>query len=203
MLNRRKLLVGAGALSMATGLRPEEANAIFCVNNPRVKWPLAGTFNPSKVTLGFGSNWVLYDPCYGQIKIHNGIDYVDPSTTYAGAPVFASSAGDITVLGNDATFGPWITISHGGCSTSVYWHVKPLSTMYSGKVVNQGQQIGNIFDLTTFSQGRYRTHLHWGYRTAPYSNTANRGGLPQRACSIQNDPAFPERFVNPSQMIWV
>lgn len=202
-IGRRSFIQGsilvATAASFPTGLA---AQTNQCVNDARIKWPLGGSFKSKFVSLEFGANWVN-NGCDGKIKRHTGIDYADPKTASAGMPVFAAYKGVVRVLQSNSDFGPWITLEHGGgCWTTTYWHVAWSKEMRVGMQVDRGQQIGSIFDLTAYSQGRWRTHLHFGYRAGAYSNVSNRGGLPQSSCG-GSDPAFPAGFVNPRELQFI
>lgn len=147
--------------------------------------PLQGQWSQRTVTLGFGANWV--NSCGGVVKKHTGTDV----QAWTPEAVYAAEAGVVKVAQTDAQWGGWVTIEHtpSGESpfTTVYWHVIPNVSV--NQSVSEGQWIGNIADLGD------DTHFHFGVRTGSYSNTSNRGGLPQSACG--GDPAYQENFINP------
>ncbi|OGH67740.1 MAG: hypothetical protein A3J66_00830 [Candidatus Magasanikbacteria bacterium RIFCSPHIGHO2_02_FULL_47_14] len=93
----------------------------------------------------------------------------------------------------------FVTISHGTKRnpwTATYHHIKPTSTLRVGQTVTSGKKIG-----TVVASNPNGAHLHIGIRDKAYSNTANRGRLPERvACG--GDPAFPDGFVNPADLDW-
>lgn len=146
--------------------------------------PLQGQWTGRTVTLSFGANWV--NSCGGLIKKHVGTDV----QAWAPEAVYAAEAGVVKVA-NSSPYGGWITIEHTPPGepvfTTVYWHVTPVVSV--GTTVAEGQWIGNIANLGN------DTHFHFGVRIGTYSNTSNRGGLPQNTCG--GDPAYPENFINP------
>jgi hypothetical protein len=150
---------------------------------PSVMWPLQTTFDPTHNGLKFGQPWIKY--CGGEIKIHTGRDY----TTDPGTPVVAAAAGTVVVAQLDSENIGWVTIDHG-CFTTVNLHLIP--TVAVNDHVNAGDLIGHT---GSFPDNALVPHLHFGIRTAPYSNTANRGALPQHACL--GDPPFAEHFIDP------
>jgi murein DD-endopeptidase MepM/ murein hydrolase activator NlpD len=200
MLDRRDLLVGAGVLA-THGILHNDADAqLQCTVNYRVRWPLNGTYSTSKISFGFGVNWVEADTCTGRPKTHVGIDIVDGTNTAPGATVKAAYGGVVAeVYTAQSKWGAAVVLLHGSCWTTVYWHVVP--TVSKDQVVSQGQKIGTIFDLYTKSGGQYGNHLHFGFRAKPFNNPVSRAGaLPKSACS--GYPAAPEHFVNPTSLIW-
>ena len=165
--------------SIVTVLFPTLVHAQCSVAS--LKWPLPGTFNPSNISLGFGNNWVK--SCGGLVKKHTGIDY--PQNV--GTTVRAAASGWVRAAQLDPEDIGWVTIEHG-CFTTVYWHINP--SVVAGQWINEGDPMGSVGYSPNFSP-----HLHFGIRRLPYSNTSNRGSLPQTSCN--NDPAFPENFQNP------
>ena len=147
--------------------------------------PLQGNFTGRTVTLSFGANWV--NSCGGLVKKHVGVDV----QAWAPEAVYAAEAGVVKAAQTDPTWGGFVTILHTPAGepafTTTYWHVVP--TVSVNTTVSEGQGIGNIANLGG------NTHFHFGVRRATYSNTSNRGGLPQTACG--GDPAFPSNFINP------
>jgi len=127
--------------------------------------------------------------CDGYLKKHAVIDILAPKW----APVFAAENATVVVVSYDPTWCYWATLEHrdwqGLRYTSVYWHIVP--AVSQGQTVSRGQQIGWVADMGA------NTHLHFGGRNAPYSNTANRGALPRYTPCGTYDPVFPEVFVNP------
>ena len=116
---------------------------------------------------------------------------------WAQEAVYAAEAGVVKVAQTDAQWGGWVTIEHTpvgeSAFTTVYWHITPGVSV--NQSVAEGQWIGNVVDLTALTGGQYNTHFHFGVRTGYYTNTSNRGGLPQTSCG--GDPAYPENFINP------
>ncbi len=153
---------------------------------PTLKWPLQGTLNERTVLLGFGANWVWGECPPGVVKKHVAIDV----SATIGENVYAPEAGIVKAVVYDPNWHYCVTIEHSGFTT-VCWHVDPLVGV--GANVTKGQVIGTIADISP-----YDIHLHFGVRATTYSNTSNRGALPQSNCG--GDPGFPEYFVNPTTL---
>lgn len=152
---------------------------------PTLRWPLVGP-HPRSVNLAFGAEWV--ELCGGQPKLHSGVDL----QATAGEPVFAAHSGTVAAV-IDATSQGWaygvtlLNTEPGFLFTSVYWHLD--ADLMVGATVNRGDRLGTVANLGT------RTHLHFGVRLAPYTNTSNRGALPAASCD--GDPPFPAAFFDP------
>lgn len=156
-----------------------------------LKWPT----NVYTVAIsGFGDDWLSSRPdaCTGRVQKHTGIDL----SLSAGTPVYATYDGTVRARFLSSKTDDWgqaVTVSHGWYGygdwwTSTYHHIDPVVNV--GQFVTRGQLIGSVHYTTAF-----RTHLHFGVRDSAYSNTANRGALPQSACGT--DPAFADSFKNP------
>jgi len=139
-------------------------------------------------SLKFGDDWVKKG-CDEQWKKHTGIDI----KVSKGRPVYAAESGAVKVVSSDPVWKGWMTIEHtdgkGLKYTTVYWHVTPLVKVNDR--VEKGKKIATVADMGS------NTHLHFGVRNAPYSNVANRGGLPRTKPCGPDDPIFPEQFKNP------
>lgn len=159
-----------------------------------LKWP---TNVYTTVTSGgwFGNNWLasMPDVCTNRVKKHAGIDL----SLSAGTPIYATYEGTVQARflssSNGDDWGQAITISHGWYGsgnwwTSTYHHINPVVIV--GQHVLRGDLIGSVHYTNAFP-----THLHFGVRDSAYSNTSNRGALPQAYCAP--DPAFPEYFKDP------
>lgn len=155
-----------------------------------LRWPLAESYNASKITLGFGATWT-WGSCGGYYKKHNAIDYQAKTSD----SVYAAQDGIVKHKGFDPSWGYSIVLGHGGgdkynCYTTTYWHINP--TVIEGQTVSRGQLIGYIYDLGS------NTHFHFGVRLANYDFPANPGALPRTVCG--GYPGFPEYFTNPAQL---
>ena len=152
-----------------------------------LKWP---TNVYTVVISGFGADWVK--SCNGLVKKHAGIDLI----LSAGTPIYAAYGGVVRARGlsdPNSDWGQYVTISHNYGPytdrwTSTYHHIDPV--VNAGQYVSRGQLIGYVHATVAF-----HTHLHFGVRDASYSNTSNRGALPQTVCA--GDPGFNEYFVDP------
>lgn len=194
MLTRRGAVLGLSALSLAPSvITPAKAVVIRCQTPVRFKYPLNGVFNSSRITLGFGANWVRTDPCTGRIKKHNGIDIVDGSNTSPGSPVYAAWDGTIVQFVLDNTGWRYgMVIDHCGQFTTVYWHIEPIPSAGAGVQVVAGTKIATVANMGS------NTHLHFGIRMAPYNGSVSvTGALPQTPCD--GYPAFSAGFINPAQ----
>lgn len=154
---------------------------------PRLRWPLSGIAANRTITLGFDKNWT-WGYCGGLPKKHTGIDL----TAAVGESVYASDAGTVKAVYNAGdNWGKGIVIDHGVFATT-YMHVDPLVS--EGLPVTKGQKIATIADINGF-------HLHYNVRKGAYSDIAKRGALPQVSAIdnsyCQDDPIFPENFINP------
>lgn len=156
---------------------------------PTFNFPLSGSLENRTVLLGFGDDWIA--SCDGQVMKHTGIDIAaDEYET-----VYAAEAGTVKVAQWDSYYGGWVTIEHSSSSspyTTVYWHIDYIVS--ENNTVSKGDPIGAVLNYGHGSA----VHLHFGFRNGAYSNTANRGRLPQTICG--GDPAFPENFVDPATL---
>lgn len=150
----------------------------------RLGWP-SDTHSGS---LTFGNNWNYNTSCTDKQWLHTGIDLSAP----ASSKVYAAADGVVRVSQDSNTsWKEWITIEHtdtkGKKYTTTYWHLNKRKVNV-GDTVKKGAIIAEVASMS-------RTHLHFGVRNASYDNTANRGGLPNKACT--GYPAYQESFVNP------
>jgi len=97
-----------------------------------------------------------HSPVYGRWKFHKGIDFAAPE----GEPVFACKSGTVSVcIRDNAVFGNYIVINHGGGMTSTYAHLSQIKVK-KGDFINGGTVIGNI-GKTGAATG---SHLHFEIR---------------------------------------
>ena len=172
---------------------------------PTLLYPLEGG-QSSFTTQGFftfNSSWTP-GACGGKNKRHNGWDIKKVSGSIVGTRVLAAYDGTIKAIYSAGTgWANGITIEHSDLNgekfTTNYTHVDALSGVTSGQTVRVGQAIATVADIDI-------DHLHFSVRKAAYSNTANRGALPDptvsSTCTCSSDPAFPEFFVNPSNIVF-
>ena len=150
-----------------------------------VHWPLTGFPAERPPNSLFGADWDGSGG--GQVKIHSGTDL----PAVAGEAVYAAHAGTVAAVPDGGTtWAKAVTLESAEGYTTVYWHVDPL--VGNGATVELGDKIATVADLGG------DTHLHFGFRRAPYSNTSNRGALPQQECA--GDPPFPELFEDPQTL---
>ena len=181
---------------------------LFCLNVSSVcyawipsdlKWPLPGLPDESRITSAFGDHWEnMY--CNGYRQLHTALDLVLNFAPTGNQPVYAIWSGKVAAVKSVSgtyAYTSFVTISHGTTSnpwTATYHHINPI--VYAGQTISYGQKIG-----TVVASNPGGAHLHIGVRDRAYSNTANRGRLPESiACG--GDPAFPAYFVDPSNLNW-
>lgn len=164
-----------------------------------LKWPLPGLPDESWITSGFGDHW-QNSYCNGRRQLHTAIDLTLNFAPVGNQPVYAIWSGKVVAyvsLYGTNSYKSFITISHGTTSnpwTATYHHINPM--VHTGATVKYGQKIG-----TVVASNPGGAHLHLGVRDKAYSNTANRGRLPE-GVSCNFDPAFPEYFVDPANLDW-
>lgn len=164
-----------------------------------LEWPLQGLPDESRITSDFGDHW-QNQYCGGRRQLHTAIDLVLNDLSTGGKPVYAIWSGRVEAritYASPNTYQSFVTISHGTTSnpwTATYHHISP--TVSAGQSVSYGQKIG-----TVVSQNPGGAHLHLGVRDRAYSNTSNRGRLPE-GISCGGDPAFPSYFVQPANLDW-
>jgi hypothetical protein len=151
-----------------------------------LKWPLSGYKEDRTILSGFSEDWLDY--CNGQITKHTGID-IDATTTDV---VYAAETGIVRAAQTDQEWGGWVTLEHSESFTTVYWHIIPSVSVDDN--VTKDDPIGMI---TNYGGP---IHLHFGLREGAYTNTSNRGKLPQSICG--GDPVFPEKFVDPETLFF-
>jgi len=101
------------------------------------------------IAIGFGKR---VDPFTGEIKWHNGVDFIALRQT----PVFASAAGTVVQVENSPLWGIRVRIGHQHGFTTVYAHLG-MATVNQGRTVNKGDVIGMV-GASGMSSG---PHLHY------------------------------------------
>lgn len=154
-------------------------------NIPKLGWPVA----KNTVTLPFGGNWPFASSCTNLAWKHTGIDI----RAKKGDSVYAGEAGTVQVsLDSGGPWKDWITVEHQDTKknkyTTTYWHLKNRKVV-RGNTIKKGQKIAEVADMGG------NTHSHFSVYNGAYSNTANHGGLPVKACGTYS--AYPASFVNP------
>lgn len=100
------------------------------------------------VTDAFGSR---IHPIKGTVSNHTGVDLAADS----GTNIYASKSGTVVEVGYNSSYGNYVLINHGDCST-MYAHMSSY-IVSSGDYVAQGQVIGYV-GSTGLSTG---PHLHF------------------------------------------
>ena len=107
-------------------------------------WPVKGWVND-----GFG---MRTSPFTGEKEFHKGLDI----STRKGSPIIAPADGYVSVVGQNYSFGNYITISHGYGYKTRYGHLSKVMVK-KGQAVKRGDTIG-LVGSTGRSTG---PHLHY------------------------------------------
>jgi murein DD-endopeptidase MepM/ murein hydrolase activator NlpD len=161
----------------------------------KLKWPLSTAYASRVVTQTYGIDWAGGVYCNGLIEKHNGVDY----SAAAGTTVYAPEDGWVKHVELHTGWAYHIVLEHNhpinGKFTTVLWHVTPLSGIADGVFVPKGMKIATVANLGG------ATHFHFGIRSGAYTKTiSGTGALPQTSCN--GLPAFPEKFMNPSVVLF-
>ena len=163
------------------------AKTMTAVFKRSLGWPLSGSQESRTILSDFGDDWI--ESCDGLIMKHTGIDIsatINPADT-----VYAAESGTVKAAQTDQIWGGWVTLEHDisvNPYTTVYFHITPSVSVNA--IVNKGDLIGTVVNYGG------PIHLHFGLRNGAYTNTSNRGRLPQAICG--GDPAFQENFEDPA-----
>jgi len=172
------------------GVSIDSGDTVFSSPWPTsISFPLSGSLWSRDILSEFGNNWNEY--CNEQIMKHTGIDIEAEEYEI----VYAAESGVVKVSALDEEWGGWVTIEHNSSNnpyTTVYIHIIP--SVSFNDTVEKGDEIGTI---TNYGGA---VHLHFGLRIGTYSNTSNRGRLPQSICG--GDPAYPENFIDPKTLFF-
>jgi murein DD-endopeptidase MepM/ murein hydrolase activator NlpD len=116
------------------------------INGDLFIWPL-GAYGYVTSRYGYREN-----PFGGPRQFHSGLDIGAPM----GYPIKAAMAGRIIAVGNNATFGNYVVISHHSGYRTLYGHMS-LVRVKAGETVGAGTRIGDV-GSTGLSTG---PHLHF------------------------------------------
>ena len=126
-------------------------------------------------------------------KLHCGVDC---NINEKGTPVVAIKEGTVRHVNTMKEWDSVVCIEHISSDaknkyTSVYWHLEQIKVK-EGQKVGQGQQLGVVGQNNGLV--KYRDHLHFGIRYAPYNPEMSlKGALPKNQ--------FPELFRNPVEFL--
>ena len=99
-----------------------------------------------------------YHPIWGNLQIHNGIDFIGPNGTSGGA-AWAVTAGKVIFSGDLVAYGKTVVLDHGGKIATIYGHLRDLP-LSLGNEVTTHEAVGMI-GTTGLSTG---PHLHFELR---------------------------------------
>ncbi|MGY3917138.1 peptidoglycan DD-metalloendopeptidase family protein [Aeromonas australiensis] len=120
---------------------------------------ISSNFNPRRL-----------HPVTGQVRPHNGIDYVAP----VGTPIMAAGSGSVVAAGYNQFNGNYVFIKHAGNYVTKYLHLSK-RTVNKGQRVKQGQTIG-----TLGGTGRVTgPHLHYEFVVGGIHKNPRTLTLPQ------------------------
>lgn len=170
---------------------PAQANPADVFQYPLSSWP--------PHCLGFGSQWrycngtPLRTCASGAVWLHTGVDIA----AAAGWPVMAAGDGIISGYMVDPEFRGGVLIRHRtsfGTVITQYWHLWLRAGFSVGSHVKRGQVFADVASMGS------RTHFHFAVFKGELDSHTWNGALPPRpGCS--GFPAFPYKFVNPTDFI--
>jgi len=102
---------------------------------------------------------LTYDNTMGDWRTHNGVDL----TADDGSGVYASEAGTVTAVYEDAMLGTVVCIDHGQGMETVYANLQEAPTVTAGSAVMAGQIIGKVGN-TALGESGEESHLHFAMR---------------------------------------
>lgn len=121
-------------------------------------WPVPGCY---KISSGFGSRWG---------RNHNGIDIISSNGTVLGKTIVAADSGTVILSKYYSGYGNCVIIDHGNGYTTLYGHMRYLSSYKVGSTVTKGATIGYV-GATGNVTG---PHLHFEIRlNGSYKNPLN------------------------------
>lgn len=121
-------------------------------------WPVPGCY---KISSGFGSRWG---------RNHNGIDIISSNGTVLGKTIVAADSGTVILSKYYSGYGNCVIIDHGNGYTTLYGHMRYLSSYKVGATVTKGATIGYV-GATGNVTG---PHLHFEIRlNGGYKNPMN------------------------------
>lgn len=109
----------------------------------------------SEVTIPFSGDELLYQPTFGDWRVHRGTDYAGN----VGDRVYAITSGTVKKVWTDDLNGRCITIAHADGITATYMGLMEKVKVKEGDTVKSGQQIGAIGE-TNVSETAQGAHLH-------------------------------------------
>jgi murein DD-endopeptidase MepM/ murein hydrolase activator NlpD len=101
------------------------------INGDLFIWPVAGYITSS---YGYRAN-----PFGGARQFHSGLDI----GAGMGTPIRAAMAGRVSTVGNDASFGNYVVISHHSGYRTLYGHMSVVRVK-QGAYVETGERIGDV-----------------------------------------------------------
>lgn len=94
-------------------------------------------------------------PIFNEVRPHTGIDL----SGAAGAPIFATAAGEVVVAGDEGGYGRTVAIDHGGGVITLYAHQSAIAVGVGDQLAG-GDLVGYV-GSTGYSTG---PHLHFELR---------------------------------------
>jgi murein DD-endopeptidase MepM/ murein hydrolase activator NlpD len=178
---------------------------------PQLKFPLRESHSPQKISgYRFGDHWLgRYCLDEGNTKnrlLHTGVDFEANS----GDKVYPVARCLLKYFSESEDEGGYIVLEYEELYTITYTHVIPAKLLIKDTVVVPEDELGSIWE----GNSNGGPHLHIQIRKRPYSalelSEELVGRLPENiSCVTQRvdgvdriDPAFPEFYVNPLDMIW-
>lgn len=114
-------------------------------------WPVMGELERTH-----SMDTLSYDVTMHDWRTHDGIDIA----SQIGTTVFASHAGTVESITNDAMYGTVVVIDHGDGIKSIYANLADMPAVSVGDWVECGSVIGSVSDTAICEVGQ-GTHLHF------------------------------------------
>ena len=96
-------------------------------------------------------------PIFGDVRMHNGVDFAAPS----GTPIGAAAAGVVVVAGPQGGYGNVVVIDHGNALATMYAHQSRIAVTV-GQQVEAGETIGAVGSTgnSTGPHGHFEVRVH-------------------------------------------
>lgn len=160
---------------------------------------------PDAMAYGFGDNWEFATCSYKSGGKTKSLFYKHVGTDIgakAGTGVYVASNLYYVTRHEYSDGWRWGVVAKtaDGKATYLFLHLDNVPKFKSGEALS-GKKIGTIADL---SKKGVSSHLHLGYRAAPYDASLTlKGALPPKQCTDgrKNLPSYPEAFKSPSTSV--
>lgn len=182
----RKLLALAALVAVTPAL------ADTCMVSPTEKQTVSGRFGKFR---GGGSG--NFGSANQKPHMHDGLDF---STSGASQPLYATTDGKITFIGNRRSAGNAILIERSNGDVVAYYHMSGFATgLKQGMEVKAGQQLG--LSGNTPSDAMVK-HLHFTYGTAQKDEARAKAFTQSASKGTFNPSQLPSAFNQQQGIGW-